>query len=139
MGAAGGAPYSARVVASNDAAGIAEHVRAACRGKANAFFTANPVRVGWTGAKPAKSNITSIAAVMIDLDLPAASRPAPEDAEGWTAARTRMLALGKQVAALPAEVGPTATVFSGNGLQLHYRLALPLDAADPAAADAFRP
>ncbi len=138
MGATGG-PYAPRVVAANDVTGIAKHVRAAwaTAGKANAYFTPNPVLEGCIKTKPNKSEITSIAAVMVDLDPPKASRPAEGDAKGWAAARAQMLALGQLVAGLPPEVRPTATVFSGNGLQLHYKLAQPLDAAATAAADAM--
>ena len=139
MGAGGGAPYAPRVIASGDATGIAEHVRAAwtANGRANAYFTPNPVRLGWTGTKPTKADIAGITAVMIDLDSPAASRPGPEDGAGWEALRARMLALGEQVAQLPTNVRPTAIVFSGNGLQLHYRLTWPLNAGGAVVAEAL--
>lgn len=134
----GQGPFGAQIIASDDASAIAEHVRAARTARANAFWTVNPVLEGWSGPKPSKAAIAAVAALMIDLDAPKPPKGAgaAEKEAHWAAQRARMLDLGQRIAQVPT-YRPTAVVFTGNGLQLHYRMANPLGGDDAAAADAI--
>lgn len=83
----------------------------------NAYFTPNIVHSDFKGAKPKKSDIIDVVMLFVDAD------PALVEALGHASAVAKLRDDAQMFA---KQFPPNSVVFSGNGLQFHWRLSEPL-------------
>ena len=106
---------------------IAQWIDARNREREGIYFTPNPVRQN-VQKKPSKADLAAVVAVVVDLDPPDDDRPYHER-------ESDVLDLALQIVEGPLK--PTATVFSGHGIGLFYRLPEHLAIEELALAEAI--
>jgi hypothetical protein len=107
-------PHATKLFRPEQIEEAVEWARCENEARRNVYFTPNEVRPDFQGVKPGKKDITAARFAWADAD-PACS---PEEPERYAAARARV----REVAVPRAEeVGVSAAVWSGNGVQVFLK------------------